>query len=65
MNLNFTGKMVILVEIDDYGPIQFRINDLEVVKQITKILIKDNADLPIDSYNKREQNKMTQLLNFE
>jgi hypothetical protein len=61
----FTGKAIVLIEIDEYGPIEFRIDDLNTVMQISKILLDASSNtMTVNSYNKREENKMRNLLNF-
>ena len=65
LQLNFTGKAVLLVEIEEHGPIEFKIDDLAVVMQISKILLDASSNtMTVNSYNKREENKMRTLLNF-
>ena len=65
LQLNFTGKAVLLVDIEGHGPIEFRIDDLAVVMQISKILLDASSNtMTVNSYNKREENKMRTLLNF-
>jgi len=65
LKLKFTGKAIVLIEIDEYGPIEFRIDDLNTVMQISKILLDASSNtMTVNSYNKREENKMRNLLNF-
>jgi hypothetical protein len=65
LKLNFTGKATFLVELDDFGPIEYRIDDREVVLEIFKVLVeKMGPTTPIDSYDKRTQKKLETLLDF-
>jgi hypothetical protein len=65
MNLKFTGKATLLIELEEYGPIEFRVNDLDTVMELTKTLLKQmNSITIVDSYNKREEKKLRQMLNF-
>ena len=65
MNLKFTGKATLLIELEEYGPIVFRVNDLDTVMELTKTLLKQmNSITIVDSYNKREEKKLRQMLNF-
>lgn len=65
MILKFTGKMTLLIEVEEYGPIEFRVNDFDTVMEITKTLLKQMNNITIvDSYNKREEKKLRQMLNF-
>lgn len=63
LNLKFTGKMTILIELEEYGPIQYNVNDLLIVSDVMEIIL-DAADnkTSLDSYNKREQKSMQKLL---
>lgn len=63
LKLNFTGKASVLVELEDYGPMQYRINDLDtVIKIIRVILDASNNTTTVDSYNAREQKTFTKIL---
>jgi hypothetical protein len=61
--LKFTGKMSILIELEGYGPLEFRVNDLDVVKKVTDIILKATDNITtVNSYGKREQKTMQKLL---
>ena len=63
LKLNFTGKASVLIELEDYGPMQYRINDLDtVIKIIRVILDASNNTTTVDSYNTREQKTFTKIL---
>ena len=65
LKLNFTGKATFLVELEDFGPIEYRIDDREVVLEIFKVLIeKMGPTTPVDSYDKKTQKKLETLLDF-
>jgi len=61
--LKFTGKMTILIELEGYGPLEFRVNDLDVVKKVVDVIlhVTDNITT-VNSYGKREQKTMQKLL---
>jgi len=61
--LKFTGKMTILIELEGYGPLEFRVNDLDVVQKVTSVIlgVTDNITT-VNSYGKREQKTMQKLL---
>lgn len=63
--LKFTGKMTILIEQEEHGPIQFRVDDIDVVLEVARIILKhtDNT-MTVDSYNKREETTFKKLLDF-
>ena len=61
--IKFTGKMTIVVEMEQHGPMEFRINDLDAVNKIVSLIL-DAADhtMSVNSYNTREQKAMQKLL---
>jgi hypothetical protein len=63
LNLKFTGKMSILIELEGHGPLEFRVNDLQVVKDAVQVILDHtNNKTPVNSYDKREQKTMQKLL---
>lgn len=65
LQLSFTGKMSILIEVEEYGPLQFRIDDFELTKEIVRIILDRTDNITsVDSYDKREQKTLTKLLDF-
>lgn len=63
IELIFTGKMTILIEVEGHGPIQYNVNDLQVVKDVVGIIL-DATDhkTPVNSYDKREEKKLRKIL---
>jgi len=63
LQLKFTGKMSVLIELEGYGPLEFRVNDLDVVKKVAAVIldVTDNITT-VNSYGKREQKNMQKLL---
>lgn len=65
LKLNMTGKATFVVELEDFGPIEYRINDRSVVVAMFKLLIEQmGSTTPVDSYDKRTQKKLETLLDF-
>jgi hypothetical protein len=63
LNLKFTGKMTILIELEGYGPLEFRVNDLDVVKKVADVILDATDNVTsVNSYGKREQKTMQKLL---
>jgi len=63
IKLTFTGKMTILIELEEHGPIQYNINDLDVVTNVVRLILKETDNkTPVNSYNKREQKTFQKLL---
>lgn len=63
--LKFTGKMSIVIELEDYGPMQFRVNDIDVALEVARLILKhtDNK-MSVDSYGKREETTLKKMLDF-
>lgn len=66
LHLKFTGKMSVLVELEGHGPIQLRVNDLNVATDIVRLILDKTDHVPtiIGSYNKREENTFNKQLDF-
>jgi hypothetical protein len=63
LNLKFTGKMSILIELEGYGPLEFRVNDLDVVKKVADVILNATDNITtVNAYGKREQKTMQKLL---
>lgn len=63
LKLDFTGKMSILIELKDYGPMQYRINDFDTVMKIMRVILDaSNNTTTVDSYNAREQKTFQKIL---
>lgn len=63
--LKFTGKMSILIELEEHGPIQFRVDDIDIALEVARLILKhtDNK-MSVDSYGKREENTFKKMLDF-
>lgn len=65
IRLDFTGKASILIELEGYGPMQYRINDKDVVLSIVKLLISEmGTTTPVDSYDGRTAKTFKKILDF-
>lgn len=63
LQLKFTGKMSILIEVEDYGPMEFRINDLDTAMKIVEVLLKETDNTTtVNAYNKRTENIYKKIL---
>jgi hypothetical protein len=61
--LKFTGKMSILIEQEHYGPMEYRINDLNTVMKIVRLLIDEiGPSTPVNSYTAATQKTFTKIL---
>lgn len=63
--LKFTGKMSILLEVEGHGPIQWRVDDMDTVLKVAKIVLdKTDHRMTVDSYDKRDENTFKKILDF-
>jgi len=62
--LKFTGKMDILIDLEDgSGPLEFRINSLDLTMQVVRILLAEKlGQMPVSSYDNRTKNKYKKIL---
>jgi hypothetical protein len=65
LHLRFTGKATFLVELQEYGPIEWRVDDMDTVLKMVSILL-NNTDhrVPVNSYDKRTEKTFKRLLDF-
>jgi hypothetical protein len=63
LKLDFTGKMSLLIELDGYGPMEFRINDKDVCLEIVRVLLKEmGTKTTVDSYDDQTKSAFTKIL---
>lgn len=61
--LKFTGKASILIEQENYGPMEYRINDLDTVMKVFRVLLDElGPTTPVNSYDARTQKTFTKIL---
>lgn len=61
--LKFTGKMSILVEQENHGPIEWRINDINMVMEVVRVILdKMDNKTSINGYDARTQKTFTKIL---
>lgn len=61
--LKFTGKMDILIDLEDSGPMEFRINDLTLAMKVMRLLLDESTnEFPVGSYDNRTKNKYNKIL---
>jgi hypothetical protein len=61
--LKFTGKMSILIEQEHYGPFEWRVNDMDTVMDVVRIILdKTDGKSTVDSYDSRTQKTFTKIL---
>ena len=63
--LNFTGKCSILMELEDVGPMQIRVDDKEFVTKLMKLLVKEiGPTTDVNAYDKRTEKTYKKMLEF-
>jgi hypothetical protein len=61
--LKFTGKMSILIEQENHGPFEWRVNDMDTVMAVVRIMLeKTDGKSSVDSYDARTQKTFTKIL---
>ncbi len=63
--LEFTGKMSILIELENYGPMEYRLDDKDVCLKVLRLLMQEmGPTTSVNSYNKRTENTFKKILDF-
>jgi hypothetical protein len=63
LRLDFNGKMLILIDTDEWGPIEFNVNDKETVLEVMRTLINcSDNNWSVDSYTKTEGKKLKKII---
>ena len=63
LRLDFTGKMLIIIDTDKWGPIEFNVNDKETVLEVMRTLInRSDNNWSVDSYTKTEGKKLKKMV---
>ena len=59
LKLDFTGKMVLLVDLHGYSPIEIRADDKELVTNVMKIIIEHSGNVSdVNTFTKTEEKKL-------
>jgi len=63
LKLDFTGKMVLLVDLDGYGPMELRADDKELVAEVMKLIIDRTGNISeVNTFTKTETTKLTKYV---
>lgn len=63
LRLDFNGRMLIVIDTDEWGPIEFNVNDKETVLEVMRTLIaRSDNDWSVDSYTKTEGKKLKKMV---
>ena len=63
LRLDLNGKLLVLLDTDEWGPIEFRINDKEAALEIMRVIIEHTDGISnVDSYTKKEGKKLKNMV---
>jgi len=63
LELKFTGKMSILIEQENHGPIEWRVNDMDTVMAVVRVILdKTDNKTSVNAYDTRTQKTFTKIL---
>ena len=66
LRLDINGKLLVLLDTDEWGPIEFRINDKDAALEIMRVIIEHTDGISnVDSYTKKEGKKLKKMVNGE
>jgi hypothetical protein len=59
LKLDFTGKMVVLADLEGYGPIEIRADDKELVVEVMKLIIERTGNVSdVNTYTAAELKRL-------
>ena len=63
LRLDINGKLLVLLDTDEWGPIEFRINDKDAALDIMRVIIEHTDGISnVDSYTKKEGKKLKKMV---
>ena len=63
LRLDLNGKLLVLLDTDEWGPIEFRINDKNAALEIMRVIIEHTDGISnVDSYTKKEGKKLKKMV---
>ncbi len=66
LRLDLNGKLLVLLDTDEWGPIEFRINDKDAALDIMRVIIEHTDGISnVDSYTKKEGKKLKKMVEGE
>lgn len=66
LRLDLNGKLLVLLDTDEWGPIEFRINDKDAALEIMRVIIEHTDGISnVDSYTKKEGKKLKKMVEGE
>ena len=66
LRLDLNGKLLVLLDTDEWGPIELRINDKDAALDIMRVIIEHTDGISnVDSYTKKEGKKLKKMVEGE
>jgi len=66
LRLDLNGKLLVLFDTDEWGPLEFRVDDKETALNIMRVLIEHTDGISnVDSYTKKEGKKLKKMVEGE
>ena len=63
LRLDLNGKLLVLLDTDEWGPIEFRVDDKEAALDIMRVIIEHTDGVSnVDSYTKKEGKKLKKMV---
>ena len=63
LRLDLNGKLLVLLDTNEWGPIEFRINDKDAALEIMRVIIEHTDGISnVDSYTKKEGKKLKKMV---
>ena len=63
LRLDLNGKLLVLLDTDEWGPLEFRVDDKEAALNIMRVLIEHTDGVSnVDSYTKAEGKKLKKMV---
>lgn len=62
LSLTFTGKMVVIVELEEFGPMEFTIDDKDMAMDIMNVILGVSGVMEPTFYSKTEEKTLKKLL---
>jgi hypothetical protein len=63
LKIDFTGQMVVIFDVEGYGPIEIRLDDKETTLAVLKTILEYSGNIhDVDSYTAAEGKRLKKLV---
>ena len=63
LHLKFTGKVSMIIDLEEYGPLVYNINDIDVIHAVIRVILNStNTSAPVTSYDLQEEKRFRKIL---